>query len=432
MATGDVSDSSAVVWVRTTRPVVVRIDYAPAGPDSSAGAGLAHRERGTVEGRTETSADLTLKLDLRGLRSGTRYRLQLSASGSDATAAAEFTTLPAPENTSPISFGWSGDLGGQGRCRTGADSYGIFSLIQDRAPDFFVFLGDTIYADDVCGLPNLPGSDFRAVTLEQFRAKQRYQRGSIPLQRFLASVPLFLTWDDHDVRNNFAGPFESYMPAGRQALFEYWPIRALPHAPYRLYRRVRAGADLELFFLDTRQYRSRNSEPDGPLKTMLGAEQLGWLTEGLRASTALWKVIVSSVPLSIPKPGTAQEPGYDGWAGGPDGTGFEQELKTIAQTIIEAPIRNVVWLTGDVHFVQGLAYDVDRDGLADFHEFTVGPLSAGTGRVTAVRSPFAVTTLISEGGYQSFGLVRVDRRTFVVKVIDGAGRERFTHRLTAQ
>lgn len=122
---------------------------------------------------------------------------------------------------------------------------------------------------------------------------------------------------------------------------------------------------------------------------MLGAEQLGWLTEGLRASTALWKVIVSSVPLSIPKPGTAQEPGYDGWAGGPDGTGFEQELKTIAQTIIEAPIRNVVWLTGDVHFVQGLAYDVDRDGLADFHEFTVGPLSAGTGRVTAVgvRSP---------------------------------------------
>ncbi len=432
VATGDVTDSSAVVWLRTSRPALVRIDYAPTDPTSRAGESSGQMDGGMVEGRTEASRDLTLKVELSGLRPQTRYRLRLSASGSDSTPAAEFTTLPASQSASPLLFGWSGDLGGQGRCRTGSDSYGIFSLIQDRAPDFFLFLGDTIYADEICGPPNLLGSDFLGGTLEQYRAKHRYQRGSIPLQRFLASVPVFVTWDDHDVRNNFAGRFDDRMPTGRQALFEYWPLREGPEAPFRLYRRVRAGADLELFVLDTRQYRSRNAEPDGPSKTMLGAEQLVWLMEGLRTSTATWKVIVSSVPLSVPKPGTAEEPGFDGWAGGQAGTGFEWELKTIARVIVEAPVRNVVWLTGDVHFVQGLAYDVDRDGRADFHEFTAGPLSAGTGRVAAAQSPFAVTTLVSEGGYQNFGLVRVDGRSFDVKVIDGEGRERFAHRLTAR
>ncbi len=270
------------------------------------------------------------------------------------------------------------------------------------------------------------------MTLEEYRAKHRYQRGSSALQRFLASAPVYAVWDDHEVRNNFAGPFDSHMPIGRQALFDYWPIETSADDPHRLYRRLRAGADLEIFILDTRQYRSRNSSPDGPMKTMLGEAQLKWLLEGLEQSSATWKVIASSVPLSVPKGGPPDEPGNDGWAGGPDGTGFETELKTIAERIVSRRIRNVVWLTADVHFVQANAYDADRDGAPDFYEFVAGPLSAASGRIVDVRSPFAVQTLLTEGDYLNFGKVRVDQTSFEVKIIDDAGKTRFRHRVVAR
>src|SRR5919106_4976135 len=202
-------------------------------------------------------------------------------------------------------------------------------MTQSR-PDFAVMLGDLIYADDRCpSPPNVPGADFQASTLEHYRAKHRYQREDAALQRFLAAVPVYAIWDDHEVLNNFSGPHEPLMPAGRQALREYWPIAVAPDDPHRLYRSVRRGKDLELFILDTRQYRSSNSERDGPGKTMLGHAQREWLLDGLAKSTATWKVIVTSVPLSNQKGGTLQIPGNDSWALGADGTGFQTELRRI-------------------------------------------------------------------------------------------------------
>ncbi|HET9961077.1 MAG TPA: alkaline phosphatase D family protein [Nitrospiraceae bacterium] len=439
VAIGDVTSTSAIVWLRTARPAPVLVEYRPKERPLGAEEWAQSKVWRSLEGDTEPGRDLTLKLELSGLEPATSYLVRLSrkqlgpadpSMGSSLTA--EFKTLPSSTSRVPVVFGWSGDLGGQTKCRTGSESYPIFSLVQRRSPDFFLFLGDTIYADEVCGPPNFPGSEFKANTLQQYRAKHRYQRGSMPLQRFLAAVPVYVTWDDHDVRNNFAGPFDPQMPDGRQALLDYWPIREPSDDPHRLYRRVRVGADLELFVLDTRQYRHRNAEPDGPAKTMLGIVQRDWLLEGLRTSDATWKVIASSVPLSNPKPGTASEPGQDGWAGGADGTGFETELGVIARTIADRSIRNVVWLTGDVHFVQGLAYDVDGDGLIDFHEFTAGPLSAATGRLLPTRSPFATRSFISEAGFQNFGLVKVDGGSFAVTVIDEEGKVRYSQRLDAR
>ena len=101
--------------------------------------------------------------------------------------------------------------------------------------------------------------------------------------------------------NNFSGRYDPQMPMGRQALLEYWPNRTPADDPTRLYRQVRYGADLEIFILDTRQHRSRNADLDGPNKTMLGQTQLKWLLEGLTRSTAKWKLIATSVPLSNSK-----------------------------------------------------------------------------------------------------------------------------------
>jgi alkaline phosphatase D len=301
-----------------------------------------------------------------------------------------------------------------------------------RQPSFTVLLGDLIYGDNLCpSPPNVPGSDFLASSLDGYRAKHRYQREDPSLRRFLAAVPVYVMWDDHEVHNNFSGLHEPLMEAGRRALLEYWPISTPPQEPSRLYRQFRRGAHLEVFMLDTRQYRSANMEKDGPHKTMLGTSQRDWLLEGLVRSTATWKVIVTSVPLSNQKGGTLEVPGNDSWARGGDGTGFQTELRKIVNTILERRVRNVVWLAGDVHYAQVNAYDSNGDGTIDFHEFICGPLSAGYGRPVPPNADLGPVTLYSAGGFPNFGSVSIDGTALHLAIIDGDGAIRFEQTLPA-
>ncbi len=363
----------------------------------------------------------------------TRYWYRVKSEQAEKGEEGRFVTSAEDNISEPVRFLWSGDLGGQKRCRDTDRGYPIFDQMLAVKPAFALLLGDTIYGDDVCpSPPNAPGGDFVATTLSQFRAKHRYQREAPALQRFLASVPVYAIWDDHEVRNNFSGPYEPLMLVGRQALLEYWPIRTPPDDPYRLYRQVRRGADVELFILDTRQYRSSNAEPDGPGKTMLGSAQRDWLLGGLARSTATWKLIATSVPLSNPKGGTTLVPGNDSWARAVDGTGFEAELRAIVQTILDRKIRNVVWLAADVHYAQANAYDPSGDGVPDFHEFICGPLSAIQGRPIPPNPAFRPTTLYSEGGFSNFGLVTVNGASLRLQIIDEAGVVRFERAFLAQ
>jgi alkaline phosphatase D len=444
IAVGDVTSQSALLWLRTDGPMMVQVEWAPVSVwdlVSKMGTAVAPVAR-TSRFTTGSETDFTLTIPLEGLTPTTRYRWYVFAGlrghegiPTEARVAArgEFTTLPDVKSHVPVTFAWSGDLGGQGRCRRGASGYPIFDVMRAQQLDFFLFLGDTMYGDDLCpSPPNEPGADFLATTLAEYRARHRDQRGAEALRRFLSSVPVSVIWDDHEVRNNFAGPFDSLMPVGRQALREYWPIRVASDGPHRLYRTVRAGADLEVFILDTRQYRSRNADQDGPAKTMLGERQLQWLLNGLTESTATWKVIVTTVPLSIPKGGGAGVSGNDGWAGGADGTGFERERQVIVDTIRDRKMKNVVFLAGDVHYVQANAYDPNGDGTPDFHEFVAGPLSAAPGRLTPASAGLRPTTLIHEGGYMNFGLIRVSKSSFDVTILDEAGATRFSHCLPAK
>ncbi len=438
---GDVSATSALLWVRTDGPATVQVEWAtPAMWDmaSKLATAMAPVPR-TVELAATADTDYTLSIPLTGLTPATRYRYHvLIARGGDSphsgkpklAARGEWRTLPEAGTSAPVTFAWSADLGGQGRCRQGPDGYPIFDVMQRQNLDFFLFLGDTIYSDDSCPAPpNEPGADFVATTLDEYRARHRYQRGAAALRRFLESVPVYVTWDDHEVRNDFSGPFDPRMPAGRQALREYWPISTHADEPHRLYRSVRYGADLELFILDTRQYRSPDTDLDGPVKTMLGAAQLKWLLDGLGNSTATWKVIATSVPLSVPKGGA----GYsDGWASGPNAPGFERERQVLVDAIVQRCMKNVVFLGGDVHYVQANAYDPNRDGTIDFHEFVAGPLSARPGRQTPASDTLHPTRLVNEGGYQNFGLIRITKTSLEVMVVDETGATRFAHRMTAR
>ncbi|UVT21414.1 MAG: alkaline phosphatase D family protein [Nitrospira sp.] len=440
LAVGDVSSHGALLWLRTDGPASIQVEWAPVSMWERASklASVVALASRTTYVTTTAEADYTLTIPLDGLSPSTRYRYHILSGSADQTgkqlagklaARGEFLTLPDEKTSAPVTFAWSGDLGGQGRCRQGAGGYPIFDVIQRQEIDFFLFLGDTVYGDNPCpSPPNEPGADFKATTLQTYRVRHRYQRGAAALQRFLRTVPVYVVWDDHEVRDNFSGPFDEQMPGGRQALREYWPIASPDDDPNRMYRSIRYGADLELFILDTRQYRSRNEDQDGPSKTMLGTAQLRWLLDGFRASTATWKVIVTSVPLSVVKGGV----GNDGWGGEPNGTGFERERQVIVDAILGHKIKNVVFLAGDVHWVQANAYDPDQDGIIDFHEYMVGPLSARPGRMTAASETLHPRRLINESGYQNFGLIRVTKNTFEVTVVDEAGEKRFFHVVEAR
>jgi alkaline phosphatase D len=435
VAAGDVTADSAVIWFRTIGPAKVRVEWTAA---DEASAGLPQ----SLEVTTSEERDFAASVVIQPLLAATEYHYRVVPVGeiarrgdsSDTIAASgRFRTAPPPEQSPHVTILWSADIGGQQRCRRGEAGYPILDQMVKVPVAFAVLLGDLIYADGRCpSPPNVPGGDFIAETIDQYRAKHRYQRGAGALQRFLSAVPVYVMWDDHEVRNNFAGPHEPLMPIGRQAMLEYWPVRVPPAEPDRLYRSVRWGRSVELFLLDTRQYRDRNADPDGPAKTMLGKAQRDWLLEGLTRSTALWKIIGTSVPLSIPKGGTLQLPGNDSWARGADGTGFFTELSKIVETLQTKKIRNIVWLAADVHYVQANRYDVDQDGETDFYEFVCGPLSAFYGLPVQPDPVLHPTTLYSEAGYPNFGVLTVSERRMTVEIRDDRGDVRFAATFDAQ
>lgn len=227
VAVGDVSSQSALLWLRTDGPASVQIEWATVSGWERASklATVVAPVLRTVSITTTSETDYTLTIPLEGLSPATRYRYHVLVGSADQTtrqvpaslvAKGEFTTLPDEKTSAVVTFAWSGDLGGQGRCRQGVSGYPIFDVIQRHNPDFFLFLGDTIYADNLCpSPPNEPGADFKATTLETYRLRHRYQRGAEALQQFLKTVPVYVIWDDHEVKNNFSGPFEEQMPAGR-------------------------------------------------------------------------------------------------------------------------------------------------------------------------------------------------------------------------
>ena len=446
IASGDVSSSTVVIWGRSDREAVMTVRYYPV-----LGAGQA-RETTAVN---SAAFDFTTQVKLTGLQPGTTYRYEVSFLGDEGTSAVEagrFRTAADSDVRAAVSFIWSGDLGGQRYCRQVGGGYSIFRPMTALRPDFFIANGDMIYADAVCpergpgsewvniagDFPGIgdPAVDWQdaAQVREVYRAHWRYNREDPAFQEFLRSTPMYVQWDDHEVINDFGarrleyGPaperpgYPNIVAAGRQSFFDYHPFDHHPDEPDRIYRSYRWGRDVELFILDARSYRSDNALGDSPgvSKTMLGAAQLDWLKASLTRSTATWKIVSSDVPLSIPTGSRADEFGRDAWANGGGGgfaasTGFESELLDLLQAVDRSDVRNVVFVTTDVHFAAQFRYELDLDGDGDlllFHEFVSGPLSANRSPAPRALDPtLGPTVLYAEGDIFNFGTVRIGSGT---------------------
>jgi alkaline phosphatase D len=428
---GEVTDTGAVIWVRGIAwgEVTVRYERLPPVP-AAGGGGEPAGARGEI--RVGPGRHLTGKLVLQPLEPATRYRYTVAQN--DAEIAGEFVTAPAPTAPLPVRFAWSGDLGSRGHCRSRVAGYPIFRALARVPADFFLFVGDTIYADHACGDgERVPGYDFVARRLPDYWAKHRYNREDPAVQAYFRRASVYAIWDDHEVRNDFAGPTEPLMDTGRRAFIDYFPVRPPREEPGRLYRKFRWGALLELFILDTRQYRSPDTAPDGPGKTMLGAAQRRWLIDSVSASTAVWKVVVSSVPLSVPTGGRA----HDSWSnanaqGVPEehGTGFAVERDAILRALRQRGVKNLVFLAADVHHAELIRHHPTPEW--SFHEFIAGPLSASLGRPRPLDRGLNPRSLWSLGGIANFGDISIDATGLTVRIVDAEGQERFTQTTGAQ
>jgi alkaline phosphatase D len=344
----------------------------------------------TAEDHADAERDYTARVRVRVLEPATDYALQVRC-GDGAPVTGRFTTAPEPSVPHPVRLVWGGDIGGQNVCRDAAHGYPIFASIAAAQPNFFIGLGDMVYADDTCRATGRYGNQQvegppPGTTVDDYRAHWKYNRADPALRQLMATVPYFPIWDDHEIRDDSGpqddrpqgGGEERLLPVAMQAFLDFQPRRDRDGDAEVLYRSLRWGRHLEMFLLDTRQYRDRNDQPDTGLepKTMLGATQRSWLLDRVRRSDATWKVIVSSVPLSIP---TGRGPdARDGWADGGGHSGFEREAVQLLDGLRAAGANDTVFLTTDVHFATAFEYRPFVDA-PDFrvHEIATGPLNAG-------------------------------------------------------
>jgi alkaline phosphatase D len=377
---GDVTPRSAVLWARADGGGTLRVELSGGPPRWVRGVHVVAED------------DWTGRVRLNGLAPATRYSYRVRFSPRGRTVSGSFRTPPGETTAASVRLAFGGDVAGQNVCRHADEGFPIMDTIRAWRPDVFVGLGDMIYADNACAATGLygnaqaPGDFGPATDLASFWAHWRYNRADRASQRLLASTSYVGVWDDHEVINDF-GPLTDVgsappyppglhlLPIGLQAFLDYTPVTSAP----RLYRSLRWGRHLELFVLDTRSHRDANTAVDSPEqpKSMLGHEQLAWLKQSLARSDATWKVIVSSVPMSIPT-GFPTTNGRDGWANFDQPTGFENELVHILRFMAENGIENPVWITTDVHFAEVFRYRPFPDR-PDFtvHEIATGPLNAG-------------------------------------------------------
>jgi alkaline phosphatase D len=335
---GDVTSDGAIIWLRADpgSQVVLRYSndrtfsrFSSVGPFS-----------------VDKTADHTVRIELEKLDPGTTYFYYAAVTGKKPGYLASFLTAPRLADAAKVSFCFSGDT------RESYQPFTIMNAVRARQPDFFLHLGDTIYAD----------FGGQALSLSDFWAKYRANRNDAATQFCFFETSTYVVWDDHEVLNDyFAG--NPLAPIGRKAFFDYWPIRRHPAEADRIYRSFRWGQAMELFLLDTRQYR------DPAAGTILGKAQKDWLFKGLAGSSAIFKFVATSVPMA--------GGGIDRW------DGYPAERAELLRLIKEKRITGVVFLSADLHYAAVTSVPNSR-GLKDI---TAGPLAAPLNRVTNGSAP---------------------------------------------
>lgn len=252
--------------------------------------------------------------------------------------------------------------------------FGAYRHMADENLDLVLFLGDYIY-ESSWGRDHVRahiGGEPRS--LAEYRIRHAQYRGDPDLQRMHAAAPWLLTWDDHEVDNDYADDrsedldptFLARRAAAYRAYFEHMPLResARPEGPaMRLYGRHRFGRLAEFLILDDRQHRAYQACPKprrggsnvvdvercpalrDPSRSMLGAAQERWLDRCFAESRGRWNVIGQQTLFS--RVGGRQGPGETAWTDGWDG--YPAARQRLLDAMQARRLVNPVLLGGDVH-----------------------------------------------------------------------------------
>ena len=397
VASGAPSTQGFVIWTRLA-PV-------PLSPDPETPGGMpqepvliiyevatddAMREvtlRGTVS--AEPSFAHAVHVYVTGLKPGRSYWYRFS-SGSAQSRIGRALTLPSLDSKPDrLRFGFVS-------CANFEHGYfSAYRHLADEHPDLVLFLGDYIYEGIGDGADKVRShSDgVEARTLATYRNRYAQYRLDPDLQRIHAEAPSLITWDDHEVQNDYAGEWSQTFDdpaqflvrraAAYKAFFEHMPLhpKRQPNGPYlSLFDRFSFGDLAEFSMIDGRQYRSREAcygppnkggghletnescpERRDPLRTMIGAEQEAWLFDGLAHSHARWNVIGQDVLMAQLRQKTPDgDFGY--WSD--DWDGYPASRTRLLQHISQSRVRNPIVLGGDLHsfWANDLKLDFDDRG----------------------------------------------------------------------
>jgi alkaline phosphatase D len=319
----------------------------------------------------------SVHVEVSGLQPARWYWYQFKA-GSETSPKGRTRTAPAAGSTPDrLRFAYAS-------CQNyGIGYYTAYEHMAREDLDLVVHLGDYIYEKGDGNGSVRPHGQKEIFTIDDYRERYAIYKSDPHLQAAHAAAPWIVTWDDHEVSNDYASDiaenpdkqppaeFLKRRAAGYQAYFEHMPLRRpqLPSGPdMLLHRRLDFGRLAQFHVLDTRQYRSDQLQPllqpphpshlDAQ-RTILGARQREWLFDGLVRSPAAWNVLAQQVPVGrIDRTaGPAVGLSMEKWPG------YEFERRRLLRHFHEKKIANPVVITGDVHVNWASELPLDFDGL---------------------------------------------------------------------
>jgi alkaline phosphatase D len=406
VASGDPLPTSVILWTRLTTDLVDPTGFGGIGDTDHA----VLWEMATDEDFTDIVADGTepagaefghsVHVDAKGLEPDTWYWYRFRIGDHTSPVGKTRTT---PEDDAPVDqlkFAFASC-----QLRTAGHWTAYPQLVADE-PDLVLFLGDYIYE-----YPGGTGDlavplEAEPATLADYRVLYAAYQRDPNLRAAHAAAPWVVTWDDHEVENNYAATiaekpedqagFEARRAAAYQAFWESHAVRLDPpdeDGALRIYRWFQYGSLAKFFVLDGRQYRSDQvcgdeiatnakecPELGDPAHTMLGPDQEEWLADGLKATDATWTVLAQQTVVKSLVLGDIVL-NVDQW------DGYPAARSRLLDAVYQAGLRNVVVLTGDIH--AGGAADLrmpnaDLEGEIIAHELVApGISSAGLGGIAA-------------------------------------------------
>jgi alkaline phosphatase D len=388
VASGDPLPDSVVLWTRLApepyqadsglpqQPVQVRWEMSPDEDFTdlaASGQTVAHPE-----------FHHSVHVEPQGLTAGTRYHYRFRVGAWTSPVGRTRTAPPADSDPARMRFAMVA-------CQRYDQGYftAYRHLAQEEDVDVVFHLGDYLYEYPIDSAGGLRGYTDRVlpahyghetVTLTDYRLRYALYHLDPDLQAAHAAHPWIVTWDDHEVENNYADeadeagdPPEEFLArraAAYRAYYENMPLRA-PQQPHgrdlQLYRRLHYGRLAQFDVLDTRQYRDDQANGDNwrlptaesqdPARTLTGATQERWLIDGWRTSRARWNVVPQQVVLCRRHDRT-EGPfpvSMDAW------DGYPASRSRVLAGADDAGVENLVVLTGDVHVHYALDIKEDFD-----------------------------------------------------------------------